>query len=58
MSICHPLTRIPLLLQIVMAQVERRNFLLYFSKAWNVLDFLSNSLLVACMVIWWIFVKK
>jgi hypothetical protein len=41
-----------------MAQIERRNFLLYFAKAWNVLDFLSNSLLVACVIIWWIFVKK
>ena len=44
--------------QIVMTQIERKNFLLYFTKAWNFIDFCSNSLLVACMIIWWIFVKK
>jgi hypothetical protein len=44
--------------QIIMCQVERKNFMLYFTKAWNVIDFVSNSLLSSCVIIWWIFVFK
>lgn len=44
--------------QIVMFQFTKRNFMLYFANGWNIIDFLSNALLAACMVLWWVYVKN
>ena len=44
--------------QMYETQREKGNALRWFSKSWNVIDFLSNALLASCMIIWWIFASK
>uniref|UniRef100_A0A7S0NBN4 Polycystin cation channel PKD1/PKD2 domain-containing protein n=1 Tax=Chlamydomonas leiostraca TaxID=1034604 RepID=A0A7S0NBN4_9CHLO len=41
--------------QILKTQREKKNFLKFFAHGWNWVDFISNGLLTACMIIWWIF---
>lgn len=42
---------------IIMFQVNKRNFMLFFANGWNIVDFISNALLAACMILWWVYVK-
>jgi len=44
--------------QIAWTQKEKRNFLKFFTRAWNIVDFISNGLLASCMIMWWIIVTK
>lgn len=44
--------------RIAMTQRERRNALKFFTRAWNVIDFISNGLLASCCILWWIFVTQ
>ncbi|PNH05688.1 hypothetical protein TSOC_008032 [Tetrabaena socialis] len=44
--------------EIAATQKSRGNFLKYFLSGWHWVEFASNSLLTACMVIWWVFKSK
>ncbi len=35
-------------------QKTRGNFLKYFLSGWNWVEFCSNSLLTACVIMWWV----
>eukprot|EP00798_Chlamydomonas_sp_ICE-L_P006112 gene6112-2716_t len=43
---------------IVWTHKEKGNALKWFTKGWNIVTFLSNSLLLSCMIIWWVFVYQ
>ena len=42
----------------VVAQRKEGNFLRFFSSGWNWIEFISNSLLFTCMVLWWVYVDS
>ncbi|EFJ46305.1 hypothetical protein VOLCADRAFT_93448 [Volvox carteri f. nagariensis] len=46
------------LFQIGYTQVTRGNFLKYFLSGWHWVEFASNGLLTACMIIWWVFKEE